>query len=94
MELVINISEEWYNKIKGFKFSQTKIEKAIANGTPLPKGHGELIDRSKLCQQYDEECVGDCDCCPNSIHENYVNKCAVIENAEVLVKADKGDREC
>ena len=25
---------------------------AIANGTPLPKGHGDLIDRSKIAFDY------------------------------------------
>jgi len=46
MQIVIDISEEMYEDLKylnvhGFT---TAVEEAVANGTPLPKGHGRLID--------------------------------------------------
>ena len=46
MHIVIDISEEMYEDLKylnvhGFT---TAVEEAVANGTPLPKGHGRLID--------------------------------------------------
>ena len=53
IELVIKIPEDI---IEGAKSSPNyyptyhfeKIWRAIINGTPLPKGHGELIDRDKI----------------------------------------------
>ena len=47
MEIVINIPEYLYKAIQSYK-NPTKEETAIANGTPLPKGHGRLIDESKI----------------------------------------------
>ena len=54
MQIVINISDMEYNQIKaGFdvkipsKFTLSVLE-AVRNGTPLPKGHGDLIDKEKL----------------------------------------------
>ncbi len=53
MELVINISEENLEKIKHarqgiFIDLYGIMETAINNGTPLPKGHGRLVDISKI----------------------------------------------
>ena len=57
IELVIRLTEEQYANVRaelerGIHPSRdarwTRILLAIANGTLLPKGHGDLIDRSKL----------------------------------------------
>ncbi len=50
IELVINIPEEEYNTRKktGYFSDNFKILEAVANGTPLPKGHGRLIDADEL----------------------------------------------
>lgn len=54
MEIVIDIPEWKYKSIcEGVEASKRcgvvgidpDIHEAIANGTPLPKGHGELIDK-------------------------------------------------
>ena len=50
MQIVIDISEKMYEELKylnvhGFT---TAVEEAVANGTPLPKGHGRLIDVNDL----------------------------------------------
>jgi len=50
MHIVIDISEEMYEELKylnvhGFT---TAVEEAVANGTPLPKGHGGLIDVNEI----------------------------------------------
>ena len=50
MQIVIDISEEMYEELKylnvhGFT---TAVEEAVANGTPLPKGHGGLIDVNEI----------------------------------------------
>lgn len=52
VELVIRIPEEEYDIIKNSKKPMIWAEHLIANGTPLPKGHGDLIDISKLPVTY------------------------------------------
>ena len=61
IELVIKISEEEYINIKNAINSliengveralMSKVCLAILDGTPLPKGHGDLIDRKELLKQ-------------------------------------------
>jgi hypothetical protein len=54
MQLVIDIDEDTYKDIKKGKVYSSirdvpqESVLAIANGTPLPKGHGDLIDRREL----------------------------------------------
>lgn len=48
MQIVIDISEELYQMCRSCLGDADCIESAIANGTPLPKGHGRLIDADKL----------------------------------------------
>ena len=56
MQIVINIDEDTYKDIiKGKVYSSMRDVPqesvlAIANGTPLPKGHGRLIDADALMQ--------------------------------------------
>ena len=49
MQLVIDIDEEILEKCrkKNYAVCQTLMYRII-NGTPLPKGHGDLIDRREL----------------------------------------------
>ena len=48
IELVIKIPEEVVTAIQNGEDYRYDIHTAIANGTPLPKGHGRLIDADKL----------------------------------------------
>lgn len=53
MQIVIDIPKRTYEQLKflreqGFDGFETIIDKAVANGTPLPKGHGRLIDADRL----------------------------------------------
>lgn len=55
MQIVIDISEEMYEELKylnvhGFT---TAVEEAVANGTPLPKGHGDLKDMENFLCMFD-----------------------------------------
>ena len=58
VELVIKIPEEIMEYIKNngclSVIYNSEIASAIANGTPLPKGHGRLIDADELKTVYDE----------------------------------------
>lgn len=47
IELVIKLPEEEYEYCKTWEL-MSPIAKASVNGTQLPKGHGELIDRSEV----------------------------------------------
>ena len=44
MKVIIDIPEEEYNIIKASNAPITWAEHLIANGTPLPRGYGKLID--------------------------------------------------
>ena len=40
-----------------------RLTEAIRNGTPLPKGHGRIIDESKITRiAFHEECEGELGC--------------------------------
>ncbi len=71
MKIVIEIQEDKYKRIveKYDTFPAEMKEwglNAIKNGTPLPKGHGDLIDRSKIkffgCDVI-KNCHSDCSIC-------------------------------
>lgn len=53
MKIVIDIPEERYEFIKGLDNTCYDIHAAIAQGTPLPEGHGDLIDRDILLQNWE-----------------------------------------
>lgn len=49
MELVIKILEDYYEAIKKIPVMQSTADMLIIrNGTPLPKGHGDLIDENEV----------------------------------------------
>lgn len=51
MQVVINISKGRYEDIlsgKEFTIYQSDIREALKNGTPLPEGHGDLVDVDAL----------------------------------------------
>ena len=51
MQIVINIDEEVYNRTltyKDFPEIANLLLYAVANGVPLPKGHGRLIDADAI----------------------------------------------
>lgn len=83
IELVIKIPEELYKQQFGSDWvGNILIHDAIINGTPLPKGHGRLIDVDEL-----EECKE----IMNTIMDE--SKYAVmmddIRNTSTIIEADK-----
>lgn len=88
MQIVIDIPEIYYEALKeadviisGQQSGKTlmyDICSIIANGTPLPKGHGDLIDRNKLNRK-DINCA--------NFPTNF------IDMAEVIIPADKEDEK-
>ena len=100
IELVIKISDENYKWVCDHVNMGYDLFKMIANGTPLPEGHGRLIDADELIRQYNlDEAT------------KYGNKNAkqqahsystmmlyeiadMIDDAPTIIEADKGDKEC
>lgn len=64
MQIIIDIPKEKYDLCKKWKPSErNELQEAVANGIPLPKGHGRLKDIDKIirdgiskgfCEWYDE----------------------------------------
>lgn len=87
IELVIKISEENYKNIKEQvdkrDYPDMRIGRAIADGTPLPKGHGRIGDLDALR-------------CENADFDTYNDYCTMfdeIDAAETIIEADKAESE-
>lgn len=87
MKLVIDIPEEVYKKqlelyenpLCNEYIGNVCIHNAIVNGKPLPKGHGDLIDASKInFENADFDTYGD-----------YCRAFDAIDQAEIIIPADK-----
>lgn len=89
IELVIKIPEELYKKqLESNWTGNCVIHDAIVNGTPLPKGHGDLIDRSKLILDYDwNEYETDTGQLVILGYQAYSD--TQIDNAPTIIEADK-----
>ena len=76
VELIIKIPKETYKDIieNGFIYDEDNeyIAKAIKNGTPLPKGHGRLIDADAYAKKFDTNING-------RIGEEYIFAPTIIE---------------
>lgn len=100
MKIVIDISENDY--WLACNHPETLIgvyAQAIRNGTPLPKGHGELIDRSKIYKAIpaeEDNCTGmgmtleEMDAYNKGIDAMY----SLVKGAKPIIEADKdGEQE-
>ena len=102
MKLIIDIPEDIYNKIMNIDKDYIKrrwsiIEPciySIRGGTPLPKRHGALIDRSKLLVELE------CGIRAGNYEEGYekyphindMDDCFdTVKYADIIIEADKGE---
>lgn len=53
MQIMIEIPEETYKFLKKYGTDGSIVEKAVLNGTPLPKRHGDLKDMGNLQYVFD-----------------------------------------
>lgn len=82
MEIVIKITEEDYERVKKkFQMSMNIMANAIAHGTPLPKGHGALVDRSEVIKNLLDYRKG----------KKTLGQC--IEDVQTIIEADWEDEE-
>jgi hypothetical protein len=86
MQIVINIDEEIYKRILPYKDlpiisnlcnDYPEITYAIANGVPLQKGHGAIIDASQI----------EIPMCEDRTYERWVK--VAINSAPTIIKADE-----
>lgn len=79
IELVIKIPEVVYQEIMKNNNANFIKTHYIKDGTPLPKGHSDLIDRDELiewCESNDDKLMND----------YYIKH---IESAQTIIEADK-----
>lgn len=100
IELVIKIDEKMYKDIQSHDWKNgerwySEEWRAIHNGTPLPKGHGRLIDASKL--KVELECgirAGNYEeGYEKYAHINSMDDCVdAVEYADTIIETDKENR--
>lgn len=91
MKIVIDIDEEIYEMCQKLHRDADPIESAIANGTPLPKGHGRIMDVDKVIKKMEEreEKLKD----DRSIWETAGVETALDIFGETIIEADKTESE-
>jgi hypothetical protein len=87
MQIVINIPEDLYEGIERrdgaleTEYVCDELIKAVDNGTPLPKGHGRLIDADAL--------IDTLGCSDRDI---YVKAC-IEEDAPTIIEVDRSEEK-
>ena len=95
MKLVIEIPEEVYKKQRYSQYFgawSVVLQKCFENGTPLPKGHGRLIDSGGLIKAIEEKAkrLGNADTI-----NGLCGAVALIFDAPTIIEAEsEGDDEC
>ena len=84
MQIVIDIPDRIYKINQNRRLNITDVEileKAVANGTPLPKGHGRLVDADEIDNNiYD---------LTRSMDLNYGQISEVVDTAPTIIEADE-----
>lgn len=94
MKLVVDIPEDYYKVIKEIPVEQSTADMLIIRyGTPLPKGHGRLIDADAVEKEMNKSEV-EADRNADYYTADKID-CAMeyIINAETIIGADGGDGE-
>lgn len=88
IELVIKIPKGLKNDFELEQWtalSCMEMKNALEKATPLPEGHGDLIDacqEMRLMRSYDYD-----------TYEDYLRAFDMLDNAPAVIKADKGETE-
>ena len=83
IQLVIKIPESMYEGIMLDRVLDTtviRILDEIKNGTPLPKGHGRLIDASNLLNKL-------------YAYASFNDACELEDSLQTIIEADKAESE-
>ncbi len=98
MEIVIKIDENIYTRLfdNGIGVSlndNIEMSNAIRNGTPLPKGHGRLIDGDKVLDDIEKQypaSASETDKCKKYARLVYY---WAVKNAPTIIEADGGGED-
>lgn len=83
IELVIKIPEEEYDLIVNDEACGLNVlTRAIANGTPLPNGHGDLVTKEQMIELVEFYQL-------NPQHFDFVNLIDEIKDEKPIIEADK-----
>lgn len=98
MKLIIDINEKDYEYIKelglnGYRDQVNRVVEAMANGTPLPKGHGDLIDRNQILQGEHFVVLGGVQVGDKNFGEQEIDMFPkqTIMSVKPVIEADKGE---
>ena len=85
MKIIIDIPDKLYEEYMEdgviYNTDSFRLFEAIANGTPLPKGHGKIIDVKSIV--YEKECVWESDGCCTTVST------PDIDATPAIIEADK-----
>ena len=89
IELVIKIPEDYYKAITEIPNHQCTVDMLIIkNGTPLPKGHGRLIDADVVIKKAEKWGKDN----PNEyIQHRNADIVAIMQDETAIIEADKGE---
>lgn len=100
MELIIDISDDFYNvlidsrydKIRNIELEYLDLVQKIKNGTLLPKGHGDLIDRDQILQGEHFVILGDVSVGDKNFGEQEIDMFPkqTIMSVKPIIEAEKG----
>lgn len=81
MQLIINIDDKAYDEIlkRNAQYGVFAFNEIVRNGTPLPKGHGRLIDADKIQFENNEF----------DTYSDYIKAFNAIYYAPTIIPVDK-----
>lgn len=94
MKLIIDIPEKAYKlRLTNPVWYDSNIDKAIRNGMPLPKGHGDLIDRDQILQGEHFVLLGDVKAGDKNFGEREIDMFPkqTIMSVKPVIEADEGE---
>ena len=98
IELIIKMPEKVYKSIingKNYISYQEYVEEAIKNGTPLPKGHGDLVYRNDVKHKINQDCLTfERDLNEDVNPAKAIMECLIaINEVKTIIEADTEERE-
>ena len=92
-EIVIKIPDNYdLSNIKNGSIASQMILNAVKNGTPLPKGYGELVDRNAINERF-YSIYNDAINCSNQPSDKYLlDKLSMcLDTAPTIIEADRSE---
>ena len=93
MKIVIEIDERIIERIRNQELPLSEVDticKSILDGEPLPKNHGDLIDKGKLQYKFDwlEKVTNESSIVEKAEHEKLMECIRILESAPTIIEAE------